>query len=64
MLKTKVKPRGTVGIVASWHRGIVASWHRGIVASWHRGIVASWLLVITRVGLLSLSWQEDSNESL
>ena len=56
MLKTKVKPRGAVGILASWHRGIVASWHRGIVASW--------LPVITRVGLLSLSWPEDLKESL
>ena len=40
MLKTKVTPRGAVGIVATW------------------------LPVITRVGLLSLSWPEDSNASL
>ena len=27
MLKTKGKPRGTVGIVASWHRGCLLGIH-------------------------------------
>ena len=50
MLKTEVKPRGTVGIVASWHRGIVAAcYHKsGFIITFMAGRLKRIFVVIDR----------------
>ena len=66
MLQTKVKPRGAVGILASWHRGIVAaSYHKsGFIITFMAGRLKrtlSWLIgnfvaCGTAFGMLLYGW--------